>query len=199
MLLTGSPASAGTKRLTRFAMLLAIAVILHVVEGGLPPPLPVPGAKLGLANVAALICLSALGLKPALLLTGLRTVLGSLLQGSFLGFGFVLSFGAGLVSTLSMGFLQRMAGRRFSLIGLSLCGALIHNLTQLALASLVVRHFGILSYLPYMLLGSLPTGALTGLVAIAALSARGAALSSWLAGSGPAGGRPGPDEGSIER
>ena len=187
---TGSPASAATKRLTRFAMLLAIAVILHVVEGMFPPPLPVPGAKLGLANIAALICLSTLGLRSALLLTGLRTVLGSLLQGSFLGFGFVLSFGAGIVSTLAMGLLQRGAGRRFSLIGLSLFGALLHNLTQLALAGLVVGHFGILSYLPYMLLGSLPTGAMTGLVAVAALSARGAALSSWLTVGGPAGGRP---------
>jgi hypothetical protein len=50
----------------------------------------------------------------------------------------------------------------------------------LALAGLVVNHFGIISYLPYMLLGSLPTGAMTGLAAIAALDARSAALRHWL-------------------
>lgn len=180
--LPGRSSASRTKYLTRFALLLAVATILHVVEASFPPPLPVPGAKLGLANIVSLVCLAVLGLRPALLLTVLRTILGSLLQGSFLGFGFVLSFGAGLASTLAMGLLHHGFGRRFSLVGVSLFGALIHNLTQLALAGLVVNHFGIISYLPYMLLGSLPTGAMTGLAAFAALNARGAALQHWLTG-----------------
>ncbi len=171
-----------TRFLARFAMLVAMAVILHIVEGLFPPPLPVPGAKLGLANIAGLICLEAAGLRPALLLTLSRTVLGSLLTGSLLGFGFLLSFGAGMVSMLSMGVLKGLGGRRFSLIGISLFGALTHNLAQLAIAAIIVRNFGILGYLPYMLLGSLPTGAATGIAAFAALETHGAALRRWLRG-----------------
>lgn len=180
--LPGRSSASRTKYLARFALLLAVATILHIVEASFPPPLPVPGAKLGLANIVSLVCLVVLGLRPALLLTVLRTILGSLLQGSLLGFGFVLSFGAGLASTLAMGLLHRGFGRRFSLVGVSLFGALTHNLTQLALAGLVVSHFGIISYLPYMLLGSLPTGAMTGLAAIVALNAQDAALRHWLTG-----------------
>lgn len=190
----GWPAASRTRRLTRFALLLAVATILHVIEGSFPPPMPVPGAKLGLANIVSLVCLAVLGLRSALLLTILRTLLGSLLQGSFLGFGFILSFGAGMASTLAMGLIYHGFGRRFSLVGVSLFGALVHNVTQLALAGLIVRHFGILSYLPYMLLGSLPTGTMTGLAATAALSARGSALREWLAGTRANGNGPPPSE-----
>lgn len=172
-----------TRRLTRFAMLVAMAVVLHVVEGMFPPPIPVPGAKLGLANIAGLVCLDAIGLRPALLLTLLRTTLGSLITGSFLGFGFLLSFGAGAVSMVAMGLLKHLGGRRFSLVGISLLGALVHNITQLAIAALIVRNVGILGYLPYMLLGSLPTGAATGVAAYAALETQGSALRRWLAGA----------------
>ncbi len=55
-----------------------------------------------------------------------------------------------------------------------------HNLAQLAIAAVVIRHAGIIVYLPYMLLGSLPTGLLTGAAAAYALRARGAALGKWL-------------------
>lgn len=164
----------------QFSLLLASAVVLHTVEGLFPPVLPVPGAKLGLANVVTLICLVTLGLRTALLLTAMRTVLGSLLGGSLLGFGFVLSFGAGTVSALAMGLLRGAGGDRFSLVGLSLFGAVVHNLTQLALAAWIVRHAGIFAYLPYMLLSSVPTGVLTGIAAVCAMRARGAALVSWL-------------------
>ena len=170
----------GAAFITRYALLVAVAVILHVVEGSFPPPLPVPGAKLGLANIVGLIALATLGLRAAVIVVVLRTVLGSLIVGGLFGFGFALSFGAGLASTLGMGLLLAVGRRRFSLIGVSLFGALLHNLTQLTLAALVVRHFGVFAYLPYMLLGSLPTGAATGLAAGAALGMRDAALSRWL-------------------
>jgi len=166
--------------LTQFSMLLASAVVLHALEGLFPPLIPVPGARLGLANIATLVCLFTFGFRSALLLTALRTLLGSMVAGGLLGFGFVLSFGAGIASTVAMGLLRAAGGERFSILGTSLLGAVVHNLAQLSLAALVIRHAGIFAYLPYMLLSSLPTGALTGLTAYYALRARGAALSKWL-------------------
>lgn len=174
------PATAG--RVTRLSLLVVAAVVLHAAEGLLPPPLPVPGAKLGLANIVGLVTLVALGPRQALILVVARTVLGSLLGGGLLGFGFALSFGAGIAATAAMILLHRAGGRRFSLIGISLFGAVVHNLAQLSLAALLVGHWGILAYLPYLLLGSLPTGALTGVAAHAALAARGYALGQWLHG-----------------
>ena len=184
--MTGEPAAAGAvraRRVTRFALLLAVAAILHTVEGAFPPPLPLPGARLGLANIVSLLVLVTAGLRPALLLTLTRTILGAVLQGSLLGFGFLLSFGAGMASTLAMGMLYHGFGRRFSLVGVSLFGALTHNVTQLALAAAIVGSVGIVAYLPYMLLGSLPTGLMTGLAATAALNARQGMLREWITGA----------------
>lgn len=180
---SGSSASPATRRVTQFSLLVAMAVVLHVVEGSFPPPLPAPGAKLGLANIVGLVCLVTLGLRAAISLVVLRTLLGSLVGGTFLGFGFILSFGAGLASTLGMAALAAAGRRRFSIVGISLFGALVHNLVQLTLAAAIVRHYGLLAYLPYMLLGSLPTGAVTGIAAHAALLTRGNALYRWLGGS----------------
>lgn len=180
------PGPAGrTHALTRFALLVAVAVILHVFEGLFPPPLPVPGARVGLANIVSLICLVSLGPRSAIQLVVLRTVLASLVGGGLLGFGFLLSFVAGLGSVLAMILLRRAGRDLFSLIGLSLFGALVHNLTQLVMAAVIVGHWGLMAYLPYMLLGSLPAGALTGVAAHAALTARNHALDRWL-GQGPA-------------
>jgi heptaprenyl diphosphate synthase len=177
-----------TPRLALFAALLGLALVLHVVESWFPPPLPVPGAKLGLANVISLVGLVILGLPAALGLAALRAVLGSLISGSFLSFGFLLSFGAALASVTAMWLLSATGKGRFSLVGLSLGGALVHNLTQLGLAAVIVRQIALFGYLPYMLLGSLPTGALTGLAATYALRARGAALATWLRSAWAGGG-----------
>lgn len=177
---TGRPTNVGTTRLTQFSLLVASAVILHAVEGMFPPPLPVPGARVGLANIVSLVCLIAFGARAAFLLAGLRTVLGSLVGGGFLGFGFILSFGAAMVSVAGMALLRGLGRERFSLVGLSLFGALVHNVTQLGLAALIVRNAGVFAYLPYMLMGSLPTGALTGVAATFILRARNATLSTWL-------------------
>lgn len=169
------------RSVTRFGLLLAAGVVLHAVEGLFPPPAPIPGAKLGLANITTLVCLSTLGLRAALALTAARTALAATISGGLLGFGFLLSFGAGLTSALAMGLLKLAGKERFSLVGLSVAGAVAHNLAQLGLAALVIRHAGIIVYLPYMLLGSLPAGLLTGGAAVYALRARGAALGKWLA------------------
>lgn len=178
------PATAFSARyVAQFSLLVASAVVLHAVEGLFPPLLPVPGAKLGLANVVTLVCLVTMGLRTALLLTVLRTLLGSVVGGGLLGFGFVLSFGAGAVSALAMGALRGVGRERFSLVGISLFGAVAHNLTQLGLAAWIVRHGGLFAYLPYMLLGSVPTGVFTGLASAYALRARGAALARWLGGA----------------
>jgi heptaprenyl diphosphate synthase len=177
------PGRVHARRLTQFSLLVATAVILHVVEGMFPPPVPVPGAKVGLANIVSLVCLVAFGARAAFLLAAMRTVLGSLLGGGLFGFGFLLSFGAALMSVAGMVLLRGFGRQRFSLIGVSLFGALVHNVTQLGLAALIVRHIGVFVYLPYMLMGSLPTGALTGVAALYVLRARGEAFATWAGAS----------------
>lgn len=152
-----------TRKMTLVAILVALATVLHIIEAFFPSPLPIPGAKLGLANIVTLLTLVLFGWKTGFLVAFLRIMLGSLLSGSFLTTGFFLSFSGAMASTLAMALcLYFFSG--FSLIGVSLAGAVFHNLGQLAMAALIIEHIGIFYYLPVLLLASIPTGILTGLL-----------------------------------
>ena len=85
----------------RLALLVAVACVLQIAESLLPHP--IPGLRLGLANTLTLIALVSFGFRHALQITILRTILSSFIIGTFMAPGFILSFSAGIVSTLVMG------------------------------------------------------------------------------------------------
>ncbi|MDQ7794712.1 MAG: Gx transporter family protein [bacterium] len=176
-----------TGRLARLALLVAMGLIVWVVEMAIPIPFAIPGAKLGLVNVIILWCLIRFGLRDALLVNGLRIVLGTLLTGAFLSTSFFLALAGGVSSALIMGLLHRGAGR-LSVVGISLAGAFTHNLAQVLMAALLIGHLGVLAYLPYLLLFALPTGFFVGLVVMALVRAGAATLPETPLGVG---GRPG--------
>ncbi|MDI6870144.1 MAG: Gx transporter family protein [Bacillota bacterium] len=151
--------------LPRLALLLALGIVLHLVEGAFLGPLPVPGAKMGLANIVTLLTLLAYGLRWALLVGVLRVALASLLSGTFLSLGFMLAVSGAVVSALVMAGGRRLGGEHLSPVGTSVLGALSHNLAQLAAFALWARHTGVFYYLPPLLLLAGPTGLFTGLAA----------------------------------
>ena len=157
------------RRLTKIALLAAMAIILHIAEGMIPVPMPIPGVKLGFANIITLTALALTGFGDALTVVVLRTVLGSLFGGTFLSISFYMSFSGSMTAALIMALLLKLAAKSadssFSLIGISLTGALTHNLTQLLVASVLMSTSGIFYYLPVMLLSSIPTGILIGILA----------------------------------
>ncbi len=156
-----------TFRLVYLALLVAFAVALHTVEAVLPLPVPVPGARLGLANIITLLTLVLYGWRSALTVAALRSVLGSLLAGSFLGFGFYLSLGGAVTSSLAMALVFPFYLRgKITLVSVSLAGAAVFNLVQLGLAAILVQNVVLFrGYLPFLLLLSVPTGIFTGLAA----------------------------------
>ena len=151
-----------TRRMIMLALCVAVAGILHVVESGLPVLLPVPGAKLGLANMVSLFVLAAYGWRDALYVAGLRVVLGSLLGGGLLGPSFVMAMSGALVSILVMTWGRRLERPAFSLVGISILGAAAHNVAQIVVAAALVASYGLFWYLPYLLLLAVPTGFFTG-------------------------------------
>lgn len=155
-----------TRRVVYLGLTCGLALGLHIFEALLPLPtdLVVPGLKLGLANIVSMYVILNFGIKDAITVSILRTVLGSLLSGTFMTITFFFSFSGGLVSTIVMGLLYKYGSRFFSLVGISLIGALTHNLAQLIVASYVIQTVGIFSYLPYMLFFAIPTGIVVGLV-----------------------------------
>lgn len=153
-----------TSKLVYLGLMVGIAMALLIAESLIPIPTPVPGAKLGLANIAALYVIVKFGPKEAVVVTVLRTFLGSLFGAGLFTPTFFLSFFGGLISTIVMGVGFQLFANQFSIIGLSVLGALTHNLTQLAVASLMFEQIGFFYLLPYLLFYALPTGFFVGIV-----------------------------------
>ncbi len=152
-----------TKRLVLLALLVAMAATLHVLEGWLPVPMPVPGAKLGLANTISLLALVIFGWQEAVYIAIIRVLLGSLLGGVLFGPAFIMSMGGALISIIIMMHIHNNYSGVFSLVGVSVAGAVAHNLAQVTIAAIIVYSPGLLWYAPYLLLFAVPTGLFTGL------------------------------------
>ncbi len=156
-----------TNRLTRLGLLTAAAVILGYLEYLLPVFPALPGVKLGLGNVAILYALYAMDQKSALLLTLLKVLLCGLLFANAAATLYALA--GGLCGLLSMTLSRRLRG--VSVAGVSVAGALFHNLGQAGLACLLLGRAAVLCYLPVLLLSAVITGLLTGVAAKGVLAA----------------------------
>lgn len=144
-------------RLALTGLLAALAVTLSFLEG-LLPVLPVPGARLGLSNLATMTALSLMGLPSALGVTAVKALF-ALLRG---GTAFWMSLCGGLLSTLVMAACIRLLSRRIGFIGTGILGAAAHNGGQL-LAAMLLLDTSLLYYAPFLLLAAVAAGTLTGL------------------------------------
>lgn len=152
-----------TRRLALCAVLTALALGLSTLEGMFPVSLliPLPGIKLGLANIVTVYALYALGPASALAILLARCLLGAMFAGNASALLFSL-MGGGL-SMLVMIVLRHLPG--LSIYGVSIGGAAAHNIGQIGAAIIVLGGTAVLGYLPVLLAVSLLTGTLTGFVA----------------------------------
>jgi heptaprenyl diphosphate synthase len=154
-----------TKKIVYFGILTSLGLALHIIEGFIPNPFMgmVPGAKIGLANIIGLIALVLFGFKFALTVNLLRVFMAGMLTGAVTSMMYGLA-GAFLSTFLMFGALLLL--RRFlSLVGVSVLGALGHNVAQLTVASLMIQNIRIFVYLPFMMFASIFTGIFIGLTA----------------------------------
>lgn len=159
----------GNSRLTQLSLLVALGLVLFLFESLIPRPLP--WLKPGLAHVATLLAMYLLGNRSAIIVVLLRVLIGSLLLGTLLNPAFILAFGGSMAATLVMGVSRRYLSHIFSIFGISILGAMVHNLTQLALVQLIlVRRAEIFYLAPFMMLTSIVTGFIVALVAFLLLS-----------------------------
>ncbi|HDP98277.1 MAG TPA: Gx transporter family protein [bacterium] len=143
--------------LAQMALLTGIGLILFLFETFIPRPLP--WLKPGLAHIATLIALYALGNSAALIVVVGRIFLGAFLTGTFLNPAFILSFFGGVSATLIMILMKKHFTNIFSIYGISICGAIVHNITQLVLIKfLIVHQPTIFLLLPVMVLTSIFSG-----------------------------------------
>lgn len=150
------------RKITWLALLAAIGTLLFMVEAVIPRPLP--WLKPGLANMTTLTALYLFGLPEALIVAVMRIFIGSLFTGSFMNPAFLLSISGSLVATLIMGACIRYCPHFFSIIGISVLGATMHNVVQLIIASLLfVGHIQLFYLFPLISLSALLTGVLVAL------------------------------------
>lgn len=149
----------------KIPVLTGVAIGIYAIETIIPKPFP--WLRLGLSNAVVLCVIVLLGFKEGLLVSISRTLVGSLLTGTFLTPFFFFALSGGLVSTCIMWLAYRLGGRVFSLIGISILGALAHNLTQLFVAyKLYVKRVEVFYLLPVFILLSVIMGGITGIGAI---------------------------------
>ena len=154
--------TAAPNRIPALAMLTAAALMIYGIESMLPTLLPIPGIKLGLANVVTLVTLKRYGAKDALLILLARILLSCFLFGQLLSL--LYSLCGGLLCMLITWLVN--AGLKGQYLYLtSISGAIGHNLGQLAVAFLITKVPGVLAYLPFLIISAILTGLFTGLCA----------------------------------
>ena len=153
----------GTKRLAVLAMFTAIALTIFVAEAQIPPVVPVPGVKLGLANIVTMVTMLVLGRKEAGAVLVVRLILGSAFAGGFSGL--IFSAAGGAAAYLVMCLLIRVFPEKLVWV-VSVLAALAHNAGQLAAAVWVSGTPGILVYAPALAAAGVVTGVFTGLGAM---------------------------------
>ena len=155
----------GSRRIAYCGLFAALAILMGYVELLIPMPIPIPGVKLGLANVIIVIMLYFMDAKSAFFVSLIRVLLSGLLFAGFAGLLYSLS--GAMLSFAVMLLLKRT--ERFSIVGVSVAGGIFHNVGQIVVAALVVENVRMAYYLPFLLVSGVVTGIVIGIVAQTAL------------------------------
>ncbi len=158
-----TPGISSTRRLVLISMLSACGLVIFVFESFLPL---LPWFRPGLGNVATLLALMIFGFRDAFTVTMLRIVLGALIMGRLFTPIFIFALSGGLASLIIMTLVMRYTKGVFGPVGISVLGAVAHNMVQLLVAYLLfVKSIEIFILIPVFMGAGVITGAFVGLVA----------------------------------
>lgn len=150
------------KKMAALAMFSVIALTIFMLESMIGPIVPIPGIKLGLANIVTLLVLALYGPKEALFVLIIRILLGSMFGGQMISFFYSLT--GGLLCWLIMSLINAFFhGKLLTLT--SMCGAAAHNVGQILAAIVITQSISVVAYLPVLMVSAMITGCFTGLAA----------------------------------
>lgn len=153
----------GTRRITRLALLTAIALTIFMVEAQMPAlTITIPGIKLGLANIVTVYAMFALGPGDALLVLSARVFLGAVFSGLMMTI--IYSAAGGFLSWCALCALKKLLSEKEIWLA-SPIAAIFHNLGQLLAAAAVLRSWAVMAYLPYLVIAAVLAGLFTGIAA----------------------------------
>ena len=146
--------------ITKYGMLVALAFIFSYIEAMIPIPVPIPGVKLGLANLVSIVGLYTVGVAGTIAVSLVRIVLVGFTFGNMSSMFYSLA--GGVVSLILM--IAAKKSGWFSTIGVSIIGGIGHNIGQISMAALLVQTAGVFVYLPMLLIAGVIAGAVIGLL-----------------------------------
>ena len=147
-----------TKKLTTLAMMATFALILSYIESRIPALVAIPGVKVGLANIVVIFVLYKLGLKEAIVISAIRVFIVAMLFGSPVSMIYSL---AGAVLSLAVMFLLKKLTPLTEVV-VSVCGGVMHNVGQIAVASVILDTNVVIYYLPFLVLSGTLAGIAVG-------------------------------------
>ena len=148
-----------TKKLALMAVLTAIALTIFMLETQLPAPFPIPGVKLGLANIVTLTAMLILGRREAGAILAARIIMGAVFAGN--PSAMLYSAAGGVLAYAAMCLLVGVVPEK-RLWAVSAVSAVAHNMGQLLACVLVVKTPGVFIYAPALIVSGVITGVFTG-------------------------------------
>ena len=139
---------------------IALAMIMSYIEALVPLSFAVPGIKMGLANIVIIFVLYKIGTKEAILVSLIRVILVSLLFSNVMAMAY--SIAGAVLSLAIMWFLKKTD--KFSVIGVSIAGGIMHNVGQIIMAVILLGTEQIALYLPVLIITGTATGVVIGIV-----------------------------------
>jgi len=150
------------KKLVSVGVLSSLAIVMGYLEQMIPLPVAFPGVKLGLSNICVILALYRLGYKEAFSVSLIKSLICGIL---FWGVGGMLYGVAGaLLSFMVMAFVYKTG--LLGTVGISIAGALFHNIGQLIALFLLSGSFSFIYYLSVLGIAAVITGTITGIISI---------------------------------
>ena len=150
------------RRLAELAVLTAVALIIFIIELQIPNPFPIPGIKLGLANIITVYAVYKFSAKEVAMIVVSRVFLGSVFGGNISALPYSMS--GALLCLIGMLLIKKAVPIKFIWLS-SILGAILHNTGQMAAAVLMTGTLTVLSYYPFLIVSGCIAGAFTGICA----------------------------------
>lgn len=152
-----------SRKVALLSLTIALAMILSYVESQIPSAVAIPGVKMGLANLAVIFTLYKLGVKEAIVVSIVRVLMLAMLFGNAVSLIYSIS---GATLALAVMFVLK-ATNRFSTVGVSVAGGVMHNVGQIIAACILLETDILKYYFPFLLVSGIASGIVIGLVSAA--------------------------------
>lgn len=150
------------RKIARLSLLTAAALIIFIIELQIPNIIPIPGVKLGLANIITVYAVYKYSAKETVAIVVIRVVLGSIFGGNIAAI--MYSIAGAVLCLAGMLIIKHIVPINYIWLS-SILGAILHNTGQMIVAVVIMRSFAVISVYPFLLISGCIAGAFTGLCA----------------------------------